>query len=135
MNNIKKLIQIKDVPYIYIDEYNILNGELDEVCEKIKELKVKLKEAFILREKNIPNEKFTPFDDYKIIRLRTDSYHDSLEMKIDVFREESDDEFNKRIERNNNIKKSLKDSAQRRNIKKDEEEFKLYQKLKEKYEK
>ena len=129
----RKKIQIKDVPYLYIDMY-IFKGSIEEVSEKILNIKNDLKKAYETRKKQYPNEQFTLFNDYQYIELQHDIYdRDSIE--VIVYRDETDQEYKKRIQEEKKRKDLAKLSAQKRKETIEKIEKTLYEKLKNKYEK
>ena len=129
----RKKIQIKDVPYLYIDMY-IFKGSIEEVSEKILNIKNDLKKAYETRKKQYPNEQFTLFNDYQYIELQHDIYdRDSIE--VIVYRDETDQEYKKRIQEEKKRKDLAKLSAQKRKETIEKREKTLYEKLKNKYEK
>jgi hypothetical protein len=112
----KKLVKIKDIPYIYIYGGEILSGELSEVANNILGIRKRLEDAHAIREKAVPNGNFTPLEQYEKISIQTygDS-DDGLEIDIVVEREETDEEYQKRLDtekkRAEAIKKAKADKA------------------------
>jgi len=133
----RKLIKVNDAPSIYIDGDDILNGTLEEVSTKILSLKEKLKEAYFQRksdyEKFSVKSNLTPFEDYKEIKLRCTGY-EYLEVELEVFREETDEEYIRRIELQNKRSESAKKAAEARKLTKEKRERTLLENLKKKYE-
>ena len=131
-------VQIKDVPYIYLDS-DLLKGEIREVSKKILAIKNKLKEACDLREKKIREEKlsafFIPFKDYKYIYLKVNNDDGYTEVNIEVWRDETDEEYDKRLEVINRRKISAKNAAKNRKASQIKREKSLLETLKKKYEK
>jgi ABC-type uncharacterized transport system involved in gliding motility auxiliary subunit len=138
----KQKVLIKDVPYFYINE-SIFNGTIEEVAKNILDLKNKLKEAYLKREKDkittfrkdmIPT--FTPFEDYKYIHFDVEKDYDGyIEYKLKVFRDETDEELNKRIEANKNKSIAAKKAAKSKKLAQEKRERTLFESLKKKYEK
>jgi hypothetical protein len=116
-------IQIKDVPYIYLD-FSLIEGEIGEVSKRILSIKNDLKKACDLREKDIikfyekgliPN--FTPFKNYQYIYLKTEFGYDlENSLYIEVWRDETDEEYNKRLQTYKKIKESAKTSTAKKKI-------------------
>lgn len=119
----KRWIEIEDVPYISLDLY-IIEGEISEVSKKIKSIRNKLKEAYVLREKSYEKsgaknrEKFTPFSDYQKITLELEiDYYDGDSdryLVIKVWREETIEEAKKRITEEKKEKESQKIAQEKR---------------------
>lgn len=137
----KLKIEIKDVPYIFIEEV-ILSGPLEQVANNILDLKNKVKEAYYKREENVKNNyikdmipSFTPFEDYKYIELDYNYNHDDFDLHLRVYRDETDEEYNKRIELNKKRSEAAKIAAKNRKEAQEKRELSLLKTLKEKYEK
>ena len=142
MDTNKKLkISVKDIPYIYIDN-DILSGTLEEVAKNILGLREKLKVSYLQRQsawdksaekRNQP--RFTPFEDYKYIDLYVHSnYEDSWQIEIEVSRDETEEEFQKRIETNKKKSEAAKIAAKNRKLAQEKREKSLLETLKKKYE-
>jgi len=109
-------IKIKDIPYIYIDS-DLFEGTLEEVSKKVLSLKDKLKES------------------YKEIRIAsTFDYDGNREYYLEVYRDETDEEYNKRIELAKKKSESAKLAAKNRKEAQKKRELSLLKTLKEKYE-
>jgi|688.fasta_scaffold1415160_2 hypothetical protein len=140
MKKLEKLkIQIRNVPYIYLS-FDMLCGEINEVSKNILDIKNKLKEACVLRDKQfaktIALSTFTPFKDYKYIMFNVVSDYDGeKEIVIEVFRDETDEEYEDRLKEEEisfNLKKL---ASKRRKEQKEIKEKAFLEKLKLKYEK
>ena len=82
----KQKIRIKDVPYIYLD-IDIIERDITEVSANILNIRQNLHLAYLERQKNVPAEKFTPFELYEEIYIKRD-YNDldlEIETKLKVF--------------------------------------------------
>jgi hypothetical protein len=123
----KRILEIKDVPYVYLDS-SLIEGELDDVAFRIKDLKRQLKEAHEMREAARSDENFTPFSLYEKIRLERDYFADTFELQIRVFREETEDEEKERIKKEKDRDALIKSREEKK-------ERALYEKLKKKFEK
>lgn len=102
-------IEIKDVPYMYID-YDLFEGSIEDVSKKVLAIREQIVSAYEAREKMIPY-KYTPLEQYEDIRIRCINYNDRCEFGVYVFRKETE------------LKR-----------KKEEEERALYEELKKKFE-
>lgn len=120
-------ILIRDVPYVYIDT-SLIQGDIDEVSKNILNLRNILKEAYESRKKDLPFS-HTPFEDYKYIHL----YYDEFDISLKVFRDESDEEFEKRLDANNKRSESAKLAAKNRKNAQEKRERTLFENLKKKY--
>jgi hypothetical protein len=127
----KQKIRIKDVPYIYLD-IDIIEGDITEVSANILNIRQNLHLAYLERQKNVPAEKFTPFELYEEIYIKRD-YND-LDLEIEVYRLETDEECREREELQKKRSNAIKKAAKERKLKQAQEELKLYNKLKAKYE-
>ena len=120
---------MKNIPYVYIDIYDIFKGPLTEVAQKILDLKNKLREQYNL----FPND----FNELTI-ELNFDWDHDDIYFYLSTYRMETDEEYNIRIKKEEELKIKRKEAAKKANIskkkKQEENEKKLYEKLKNKYE-
>ncbi len=137
MKELEKIkVRIKDVPYVYL-ETNILSGELETVSKNILNIKDKLKEAFLQREINVADYKippvFTPFEDYKYIHINIVDY-DGLDIEIEVFRDETEEEFKKREELQKLRSIVAKKGAESKKLAQEKREKTLLATLKKKYE-
>ena len=143
MKNPEKIkIQIKDVPYLYID-FDIIEGDIKEVSKKVLDIKNKLKTAYDARNQSIGTSyredmvpQFTPFKDYQYIYLKTGYGHDydDRDLSLEVWRDETDEEYNKRLESNKKRSKSAKLAAITKKIAQEKREKSLLITLKKKYE-
>lgn len=127
----KQKIRIKDVPYIYLDT-DIIEGEITKVSTDILNIRQHLHLAYLERQKNVPAEKFTPFELYEEIYLKR-KYND-LDLEIEVYRLETDEECREREELQKKRSNAIKKAAKERKLKQAQEELELYNKLKAKYE-
>lgn len=130
-------IEITDIPYVNIENY-ILTGSLEEVAKNILNLKNKLKEAYDYRasKKEYANSILTPFKDYKYIELDYKyNWDDNFELKLRCYRDETDEEYNKRIELAKKRSEAAKLAAKTKKEAQKKRELSLLKTLKEKYEK
>lgn len=138
----KKRVQINDIPYLYVDPY-IIDGEIEEISQKILNIKTDLEKAYIKRKEDIEksNKKdkipaFTPFKDYQYINLKLEKDWDGgIDINIEVFRDETDEEYAQRLEAEEKRKQSIKSANQKRKETIEKRERELYESLKKKYEK
>lgn len=121
----KQKIQIKDVPYIYL-ETDIIEGEITQVSAKILDIKNRLYSLYLERQKNYPSQEFTPFELYEEIHIK--------DLEVEVYRLETDEEYRKRVELQEERSNAIKKAAKERKLKQAQEELELYNKLKAKYE-
>jgi len=136
MNKNRLKIEIKNVPYVYLDN-SILSGTLEEVSKNILGLKDKLKEAYyyVTSKKDIIYANLTPFENYKYIELDYRyNYNDDLELILKCYRDETDEEYNKRIELSKKKSEAAKLAAKNRKEAQKKRELSLLKTLKEKYE-
>lgn len=141
MKNPEKIkIQIKDVPYLYLD-FDIMEGDINEVSKNILDIKNKLKTAYDARNHMLSYRKdmisqFTPFNDYQYIHLKTSyNYDEDKDLLLEVWRDETDEEYNKRLESNKKRSESAKLAAITKKIAQEKREKSLLKTLKKKYEK
>jgi hypothetical protein len=138
----RQKVKIKDVPYMYL-EFNILEGDIEEVAKNILNLRKKLKEAYDIREKDILTSYrkdmipvFTPFKDYKYINLSFEfGYDGDRDIIIEAFRDETNEELNKRIEINKNRILAAKKATITKKLAQEKREKTLFENLKKKYDK
>lgn len=128
----KKVIEIKDIPYLYID-YDFFEGSIEEVSKKVLEIREQIVSAYEAREKIYPYAKYTPIEQYEDIRINC-IYSDGYEFKVCVFRKETDEEFKLRLDNERRLKNARKKLETELKRKKEEEERALYEELKKKFE-
>jgi hypothetical protein len=132
----KKKIKITDIPYMYIDN-ETFTGELGEVANRILAIRENMKASYDERSRMYTGE-YTPFEQYEDIVIQREFGYDYDSYRIAVYRNETDEEYQVRIDREERYKKLKKLTAQKgaetRRKKKEEEERKLYETLKKKYE-
>lgn len=139
MKEEKEWIEIKDIPYLYIDT-DIFEGNIQEVSKNILNISKKLKEAYLNREKEkntygklIPE--FTPFNKYENIKIHTEWDYDGYgEIIVKAYRKESDDELKARLEKSKILSMKAKESARKRKLSQEKREKSLLETLKKKYE-
>lgn len=107
----KKLLQIKDSPFINLSIYDF-EGEIDEVCQKIQEIKNQIKTRIELYEKE--GRKITPFEAYKKISIKISRGFEDTYLELVCEREETDEELEKRIQTKKCRKESAAKSAKKR---------------------
>ena len=133
MSQTKLLKQIKDVPHFYI-ENSLFEGNIEDVAKNVLNIRKQLKELYNQRDKKGYEDKFTPFEDYQYIKIRCNIYYESMEYELEVWRDETDEEFKDRKkqikERSIAAKKAILTKAKNLEI----EEKALLEKLKKKYE-
>ena len=128
----KKLIEIKDSPYIYIGGVDIFEGEIDKVCEEIQKIKTHLKN--VVEENRKTNPSLTPFEEYKKISIKFERSYEDSDFLLFCEREETDEEFEKRIQAEKNRKKAAILAAKKRKENDEKKQRELYEALKKKYE-
>ncbi len=133
----KQRVQIRDVPYIYFDRY-MFDGDIETVASKILGIKDKLKKACEERDKQFlktKNGHFVPFNQYKEIKieLEIDYHNEESDVKIRVYRDETDEELKNRIEANKNKSIAAKKAAETRKLAQEKREKTLFENLKKKY--
>jgi hypothetical protein len=125
-------IEIKDVPYMYID-YDLFEGSIEDVSKKVLAIREQIVSAYEAREKMIPY-KYTPLEQYEDIRIRCINYNDRCEFGVYVFRKETDEELKLRLDKERQLKNARKKRETELKRKKEEEERALYEELKKKFE-
>ena len=130
----KAKIQIKDVPYVYLNS-DLFKGEIEDVANKILSIRKKLEEEHLKRKAFNHPIKITPFEEYKYVDLDLFVDRDnSIEVYITVFRDETDEEYSERLKENKKRSESAKLSAEKRKENIINREKKLLEQLKKKYE-
>ena len=134
----KTKIQIKDLPYVYLDVYS-LNGNINDVAKYILGIKKLLKDAYTIRENESSSYKirpvFTPFKDYKYIEMEiTNDMYEGQELKVRVFRDETDEEFEARKKHQEEMSLRAKKGAESKKLIQEKREKALLETLKKKYE-
>lgn len=134
----KTKIQIKDLPYVDLDVY-YLNGNINDVAKYILGIKKLLKDAYTIRENESSSYKirpvFTPFKDYKYIEMEiTNNMCEGQELKVRVFRDETDEEFEARKKHQEEMSLRAKKGAESKKLIQEKREKALLETLKKKYE-
>lgn len=133
---INNLVQIKDVPYIYVDFY-LFEGTLEEVSSKILNIRNQLADAISNHNKQYEKIKgfkpLTPIESYKEIKLKISHNYDYNEIKLNCFREKTEDEIKEEKDRERKRKESAKKAAETRALAKEKRERTLLANLKKKY--
>jgi len=134
----KTKIQIKDLPYVDLDVY-YLNGNINDVAKYILGIKKLLKDAYTIRENESSSYKirpvFTPFKDYKYIEMEiTNDMYEGQELKVRVFRDETDEEFEARKKHQEEMSLRAKKEAESKKLIQEKREKALLETLKKKYE-
>jgi len=134
----KTKIQIKDLPYVDLDVY-YLNGNINDVAKYILGIKKLLKDAYTIRENESSSYKirpvFTPFKDYKYIEMEiTNDMYEGQELKVRVFRDETDEEFEARKKHQEEMSLRAKKGAESKKLIQEKREKALLETLKKKYE-
>jgi hypothetical protein len=128
----KQLVQIRDVPYIYLD-FDLLYGDIEEVAKNILGIKDKLKVAYDERDRY--SSDFTPFEEYEKIELSFYfGYDGEKELNVTVYRWETDEELEKRLDLDKKWSESAKLAAKNRKKAQEKIERTLLENLKKKYE-
>lgn len=103
MKTKKQWVQIKYIPYVYIDS-SIFEGGIIEICKKLKNIKNLLKEAYQYRKQYYCDGHgvtFTDFKDYqKISIVRNYNMDSGWDFDLKVERLETDEELKARNKRN-----------------------------------
>lgn len=133
----KTKIQIKDLPYVDLDVY-YLNGNINDVAKYILGIKKLLKDAYTIRENESSSYKirpvFTPFKDYKYIEMEiTNDMYEGQELKVRVFRDETDEEFEARKKHQEEMSLRAKKEAESKKLIQEKREKALLETLKKKY--
>jgi len=133
----KTKIQIKDLPYVDLDVY-YLNGNINDVAKYILGIKKLLKDAYTIRENESSSYKirpvFTPFKDYKYIEMEiTNDMYEGQELKVRVFRDETDEEFEARKKHQEEMSLRAKKGAESKKLIQEKREKALLETLKKKY--
>ena len=133
----KTKIQIKDLPYVDLDVY-YLNGNINDVAKYILGIKKLLKDAYTIRENESSSYKirpvFTPFKDYKYIEMNvTYDNYEGQDLKVRVFRDETDEELEKRKLAIEQKILAGKKEAESKKLIQEKREKALLEKLKKKY--
>jgi|LakMenEpi03Aug12_release.lakeMendotaPanAssembly.Ray.scaffolds.fasta_scaffold00478_84 hypothetical protein len=127
----KQLVQIRDVPYIYLD-FNLLYGDIEEVAKNILGIKDRLKEACDIIQKSVY---CTPFEEYAKIEMGIKyGYDGDKDLEITVYRWETDEELQKRLDLDKKRSESAKLAAKNRKEAQEKRERTLLENLKKKYE-
>lgn len=112
---------------LYVDPSELLKGSLKQAAENILNLEKRLRVEHALI-KNNPDM----FFEFRI-RLEQPAFEESAEIVLIGARLETDDEFNKRIEKSVKLSKAAKESAKKRKNDQDKKDFETYKKLKAKF--
>ena len=135
MNAEKQWVQIKDIPYVYIDS-SIFEGDIIEICKKLKNIKNLLKEAYQYRNQYYCDGHgvtFTDFKDYqKISIVRNYNMDSGWDFNLKVERLETDEELKARIKKQEEHSKRAQ--AKKRKSSQEKRERALLETLKKKYE-
>lgn len=128
----KRRIEVKAPNHIYVD-LGFFEGRVSDVAERINKFIPEHKE-FIKNLKQENGYRKDPMweliNDYE---FDINYWHDSVEVEVKYYRDETDDELKKRIESDKKKSESSKKRAMMEKIKKEKEERELYEKLKMKY--
>jgi hypothetical protein len=127
----KKLVRITDTPYINIDR-SFFEGEIEEVAKKIAGLKDEIHSHIIFYEDTM-HYKLTPIKEYKKISIETRWNGEDSDFELICEREETDEEYEKRINAELGRKKAAKIATKKRKEEKEKKEKELFEKLKKKY--
>ncbi len=141
MKEEKIMIQVKDVPYIYLD-FDLFEGEIKDVVKKILNIKHSLITSWKNREINISKEfkpdkmpVFTHYKDYEEIKINLEfDYDGERDIVIKVYRKETDEEFKTRLELSKIRSEKAKNAAVNRKLAQEKREKILLENLKKKYE-
>ncbi len=145
MKKEEEKIEIKEYIPINIDLYNF-EGDTNKIIKFFQDIPVKIKEKVdtfrkyytekvdkkILEDNEKNHIKWLSCHRYE---LDVKYYHDDVSLNINGFRWETDEEFNTRLDTQKRNKLNAQKAAKTRKLKQEEEELKLFNKLKEKYEK
>lgn len=127
----KQLVKVDEntLPQPYFSTSDIDGKTLNEVSQFFYNLKESLRTI-------LTDCKFENIDELvenaRIIEIYD---YDGNSWRLESFRLETDEEFEKRLEKNKKIAQSKKEAAKLEAAKKEKEELELYNKLKQKYEK
>lgn len=143
MKKEEEKIEIKEYIPINIDLYNF-EGDTNKIIKFFQDIPVKIKEKVdtfrkyytekvdkkILEDNEKNHIKWLSCHRYE---LDVKYYHDDVSLNINGFRWETDEEFNTRLDTQKRDKLNAQKAAKTRKLKQEEEELKLFNKLKEKY--
>lgn len=125
----KRLIEVKDIPYGYIDSYQLTDGNLDDIIKYATGLREQIRSHIV---GTYCVEYIKKFEQVETIVLASD-YDDGGYIGLRFYRLETDEEVKKRMSNNRAIAKGLRESNAKKALEKIEAEKALYLKLKEKY--
>lgn len=128
----KQLISLPS-PAIYWD-VEFFEGELEDVIDRVSNLKSFIKERIEENESFYPDTKYPSVDEYdKVIIQFNNNYDGYVEIEIKPFRYETDEEFENRLKKSKEAARKRKETLAQKAIEKEKEERKLYEELKQKF--
>lgn len=131
----KKLVEIKDIPYIDIS-YDIFTGNIEEVSARILFIRQHLLDAYEARAALLPVRpvSFTPFEEYQYLDIvARHNYDGSVDFILRVFRDETDAEVEDRELRERDYQALKKIRAAKRKATIEKRERAILEKLQKKY--
>jgi len=139
MKTSKNLVEITEIPYIYLDKYSLFEGTLEEVSDKILGIKNMLADAIEKIDKQYESTKgrtpLLPITSYKEIRISLESdYDNGFDIRITCFREQTETERKLEEIRAKMRVESAKKAAITKAEAKAKREKTLYENLKKKFE-
>lgn len=137
MKKKEEKIEIKERLPIYMSIYDF-EGDIEKVIQYLKDIPKMLHNW----DTGIHKDKFTERDHLVHNNLMSchrysisiDRGYDDIDLSINGFRWETDEEFNLRLDKQKKDKLNAQKAAKTRKKNQEEEELKLFNKLKEKYE-
>lgn len=131
----KRWIRIKTLPSIDISSMDVFEGTIEEVAEKILNLRKVFIDRCELLEKTYNRELYPDKDKVERISIERDYWtEESDSYRLIYHRLETDEEFNDRLKDEENRKEKQKLIAQKRKETKEKRERTIYENLKSKFE-
>lgn len=129
----KNKIKVLAPTHMYLSN-DFFEGEINEIIERLQNF-VPNHQEFIKNLKSENGHRKDPMWDLidKYV-FNFEYYHDGFDLYVSYFRDETDEELEKRIEADKKRSASAKSAATKRKKLKEKEERELYEKLKKKYE-
>lgn len=132
LDSTKRLIQIPDTPYVYIDK-DTFAGSLEDIVKNLDAIKERIKEC-IENTKKSTNRPVTPFSDYaKIVIDWEYDYDGGSTPVLRCYRLETDQEIDARIAESKRRSIASIEAAKKSKEKQEANEKALFEKLKKKY--
>lgn len=122
----KKLerLELRDRLYLHIDIESILEGTIEEVSNKILNIRNRISEQY--------SDRYEKYKDFQLEYVRGWDF-ESPEIEVYGIYDESDESFENRKKRQKTAQLAASKAAITKKLKQEEEEKALYEKLKQKY--